>query len=418
MEFTILDKREFEEFSESCDYYNLWQTVDMAELQQKEGFNTEFAGVKDNGNILCAAMLSYRVVKGYRQYYSPRGFLIDFSDKKLLRFFVEGLKDYAKSKKSLSIRVDPYIPYKERDLEGELVDGGFDNSYVVENLEELGFVHHGFTRGIDLSREARWIYTIPLEGKSEADLLASFERKTRRSVQKTIKYKIYTRELDENTIDEFVEVMEATGKRRDFENRSREYYLDLLETFGRRGHLKYLSAIVDVDNYIESLNEDKQKEVDTINDCDKKLEKNPGSPKITKKKQIAEDVLAKYEEHIKEAEELKADKGKEIILSSGVFFINKNEILCLFSGVYEEYMQFASPYAMHWQMMKYGIDHGIKRYNLYGLSGIFDESANDYGVYLFKKGFNGEVLELVGEFELTVSSLMNGAYKVLRKMKH
>ena len=43
------------------------------------------------------------------------------------------------------------------------------------------------------------------------------------------------------------------------------------------------------------------------------------------------------------------------------------------SGVYEKYMQFCSPYALHWHMLKHCIDNGFKRYNLYGISGIFDE---------------------------------------------
>ncbi len=418
MEFCILDEQEFQRYSEARDDYNMWQTVDMADQRRKEGFEAEFMGVRDeHGNLLCAAMMSYRVVQGYRQYYAPRGFLIDYKDTDLLTFFVEQMKVYCKKNKSLSIRIDPYVPYVQRDLEGNVVEGGYENKYLVDKLVALGFKHTGFTRGIDLTHECRWIYVINLEGMTEKTLLDSFERKARRSVQKTIKYKIYTKELNHDTIDEFVNVMESTSERREFENRSKKYYLELMDTYGSRGHLKYLSAVMDVDNYIASLNEDKQKELDTIADCDKKLAQNPKSKKINNKKKVAMDVLATYEKHIVEAEALKAEKGKEITLSSGVFFINKNEILCLFSGVYEEYMQFASPYAMHWQMMKYGIEHGIKRYNLYGISGIFDESAEDYGVYLFKKGFNGEVIELVGDFELSLTP-MNSIYHKLSDLKN
>lgn len=88
------------------------------------------------------------------------------------------------------------------------------------------------------------------------------------------------------------------------------------------------------------------------------------------------------------------------------------------SGVYEKYMQFCSPYALHWHMLKHCIDNGFKRYNLYGISGIFDESAPDYGVYLFKKGFNGNVIELMGDFEYVVDSKMYNVYQTLRKIKH
>ena len=88
------------------------------------------------------------------------------------------------------------------------------------------------------------------------------------------------------------------------------------------------------------------------------------------------------------------------------------------SGVYEKYMHYCSPYALHWHMLQYCIDHGYKRYNLYGISGIFDDSAEDYGVYLFKKGFNGNVIELMGDFEYVVDQKMYSAYQALRKVKH
>ena len=88
------------------------------------------------------------------------------------------------------------------------------------------------------------------------------------------------------------------------------------------------------------------------------------------------------------------------------------------SGVYEQYMHYCSPYALHWHMLQYCIDNGFKRYNLYGISGIFDESAEDYGVYLYKKGFNGNVIELMGDFTYSVNPLLYSLYKGLRNLKH
>lgn len=417
MEFVELNKQEFQTFSENRDDYNIWQSVDMAELREKEGFHTEYVGVKDNGEIIAGAMLSYRVIKGFRQYYSPRGFLIDFHNTELLTYFLNSLKEFCKKRKGISIRFDPYLPYKQRDLDGNEVPGGFDNSDVVETIESCGYKHHGFTRGIDLTRECRWMYTVPLEGYDEKTLLASFERNARRSIQRTIKYKIYTKELDESDIDEFIRVAQATGERRGFEVRSAEYYRDLLECFGKRGHAMFLSAVINLDYYLKVENEELQQQQNILDDCNKKLAVNPDSAKINKRKKVTEEVLASYKKRIEEAEKLKEERGSELTLSSSVFFVNKNEIMCLLAGVYEEYKQFSSPFALHWQMMKYGMEHGIKRYNLYGISGIFNDSADDYGVYLFKKEFNGEVIELIGEFEASLSPV-DKVYHALRKLKH
>ncbi len=415
MQFVQLTKEEFNTFSLQYKDTHLWQSTSMAELREQSGFKSAYVGVKINHAIVCATYLSYRVVKfNYRQYVAPRGFLIDYNDTVLFHFFTTALKQYLKQKKALYLSCDPYIPYQEHALDGSVVENGFHNKDIVQSFIQAGFTHKGFTKGIDLAVEPRWIYTIPL-GEDEQTLLQSFERKCKRSVMKTIKYKIHTKELTLHTLDEFIAVMNHTSKRRDFDNRSNEYYTRLYNSFVVNGHAKFLSAVMKIDDYIESVQQDRAQELKTVADCDAKLANNPNSAKINSKRNIALDVISRYDKHIADAQKLQQEKGNEIVLSSGVFFTYGSEILCLFSGVYEKYMQFASPYAMHWQMMKYGIKHGYKRYNLYGISGIFDKSAEDYGVYEFKKGFHGEVIELVGVFEIVLSKWMYRLYKLFKK---
>ena len=42
-------------------------------------------------------------------------------------------------------------------------------------------------------------------------------------------------------------------------------------------------------------------------------------------------------------------------------------------------------YAVQWKMINYAIEHGINRYNFYGISGDFSEDAEDAGVVKFKR---------------------------------
>ena len=66
----------------------------------------------------------------------------------------------------------------------------------------------------------------------------------------------------------------------------------------------------------------------------------------------------------------------------------KPEVIYLSSGNYEEYMKFNSQYLIQWELIKYGIENGFKK---------------DYGIYEFKRGFNGYVEELIGEFALPIT---------------
>lgn len=56
-------------------------------------------------------------------------------------------------------------------------------------------------------------------------------------------------------------------------------------------------------------------------------------------------------------------------------------------------------------MIKYAAEHNFKRYNFYGINGLPDPASPDYGIYSFKKGFGGQVIELIGTFDLALSPL-------------
>ena len=62
------------------------------------------------------------------RFYSPRGLLVDYEDKKVLNYFLSEVKKYVKSHKGYIFRMDPYVIYKERDIDGNLVEGGVDHS--------------------------------------------------------------------------------------------------------------------------------------------------------------------------------------------------------------------------------------------------------------------------------------------------
>lgn len=94
-----------------------------------------------------------------------------------------------------------------------------------------------------------------------------------------------------------------------------------------------------------------------------------------------------------------------------------DEVIYLTSGSYDEFRKYNAPYAIQWYMIQESLKRGITRYNFYGTSGIFDKSADDYGVYEFKKGFNAIPEELVGEFILPVHGFLYKLYRLITKIK-
>ncbi len=58
-------------------------------------------------------------------------------------------------------------------------------------------------------------------------------------------------------------------------------------------------------------------------------------------------------------------------------------------------------YLMQWEMIKWAVQTNCFVYDFQGVSGIMDESRPIHGLYRFKKGFNGTLEELAGEFDYT-----------------
>jgi len=76
-------------------------------------------------------------------------------------------------------------------------------------------------------------------------------------------------------------------------------------------------------------------------------------------------------------------------------------------------------YLLQWEMIRWAIERGCSVYDFRGVSGDLSEDNPLYGLYRFKKGFGGDLVEFAGEFNYminpAVDKLVNCGIK-LRKM--
>ena len=60
-------------------------------------------------------------------------------------------------------------------------------------------------------------------------------------------------------------------------------------------------------------------------------------------------------------------------------------------------------YLLQWNMIQWAIERGSRVYDFRGVSGDLSEDNPLYGLYKFKKGFNGDFTEFVGEMDLILN---------------
>lgn len=407
MDFVELTEKEYQKFWENHPLKTFLSAPKIAKLREKSNWKSYFVGVKENKKVVAAALLlSHKRKFNVNEFYSPRGFLLDYNNKELLTFFVEKVKEFAKSKNGYILRIDPYVIYKQRDINGDIVEGGEDNSHVVEYLTSLGFKKVK-TENME---QVGWMFSLGLEGKTEEQILKEMKPNTRNTIRKAEKLGITMTELSYDELDRFQNIMEETGERKNFAVRNVEYFQNMYNLFHESNEVKYYVTELNLKEYTKRLNDEiKEKEEKLSNLGDAKY--NDGQ-----RKNISSEIES-LKKRIDDAKEIMNKTNKDIItLSGSMFILIDPEIIYLSSGNYEEYMKFNSQYLIQWELIKYGIKNNFKKHNFYGIPANINEHPKDYGIYEFKKGFNGYVEELIGEFELPLKKEYY-LIKLLKKLK-
>lgn len=399
MNFCKLKEKEYKDFLDKHPHKTFLHTPNIGKLREKDGWNYEFLGIKKNNNIVAATMLlSRKEFIEKKEFFAMRGFLIDYNNYELLSFFVKNIKKYVKKNNGFILRIDPYLIKQERDINGDIVKDGENNFEVIKNLENLGFSEKE-------SEQAKWMFVLDIKDKNIEQLLKEMKPNTRNSINKTFKENLVIRELSYEELDKFLKITDDTSERRNFTNKNLEYYQDMFKLFG--DDVKFMVAELHTKEYLKLLEDELETENKVLSTLN---EKSAGKIKEQEIK------IKGIKDRIEEAKNLvKIDDV--IILSAAMFLLYGDEVIYFSSGNYKEYMHFYAQYRIQYEMIKYGTEHNFKLYNFYGISGNFDEKDSRYGVYKFKKGFNGYVVELIGEYKLPVNKSYYFLYNFINSIK-
>ena len=73
-------------------------------------------------------------------------------------------------------------------------------------------------------------------------------------------------------------------------------------------------------------------------------------------------------------------------------------------------------YLLQWEMIKWALENKCDVYDFRGISGFKDEKSGSYGVYKFKKGFNPDFTEFIGEIYAIFNPITNNMFKMMSFM--
>ena len=413
MTLKTIASNEYEAFLNTYPYQTFLQSSYEGNKMQHDGWSVEYLGYFEKEEMKACCMVSMiPLMKVFKYAYISRGFVADYTNRSLLQSFVSELKQYLASLKVVYLEIDPTIPYQERDMDGNIVEGGFNNFEIVENLKSCGFIHQEMKQGYDPTKQCRWISGIDLKGKTKDEIFSEFSYMTRQDVRTSQKFQVEVRELSYDELHILDEMEQQTSEHQGFEATPLSYYQGLYEFFP--GMVKTLYAYMNLNKYGNKIFTELEKLEKSIADTKAFLEKNPNSTKKMKRLKTDEEYYNSLMKKSKNISSLKETYGDEVPLACCLFIEYGKEVVYLVGASNYDCRNFKGPYAVQWTMIQEAIEKGFDFYDFYGISGLFNEGDEGYGVFDYKRGYNAKVVEYIGNFILPVKEKTYKLYKTIK----
>ena len=384
---TDINNEKYTEFIKSHKHGNMMQAIEWSAIKNTWGA-VRVAVSDDEDNIIAAAQVLTR--KGL--WYVPRGPILDYNNKELLGFFLTNLKKFAKTKQAKLVKLDIPIAVKDEKLANfKDVDVDRSNDELIKTFKSYGYNHKGFSLDMSSTIQPRFNTVTKLE-QPVPDL---FSKDTRRLIRDADKKFVEVRRCGKENLDDFLFALACTEKRKNISLRGREYFENLLDTFGDNA-LLYISYI----NVEKALKECHNRKENLEKEIEELGEKSP------KKKRTLVEQVAGIEKLITLFNTLEIeDKTKDQVISAAITIAYGNHAEIIYAGMNEDFAKLPAQYKVFSDTMKKAQEMGISEVSMGGIEGSLNDSLLG-----LKSKFSPNIVEYYGEFDLVISHVFNLMY--------
>ena len=407
MTLKILSREDYETLNTTFKERSFMQTVEMADLLEKRGFDITFLGLEADGAIQVAGVLYSMPMTGGLHMEINSG-PASTSTAYLSEFYKE-LKAYAKENGAFELIVKPYDTYQSFDSHGNPNDD--EKPELISCLTDLGYSYDGLQTGYP-GGEPDWHYVKDLSGLTPETLRKSFSKKGRPLVNKTNSFGIKVRKLNRDELHIFKEITASTSERREYTDKPLDYYEAFYDSFGDK--CEFMIATINFQDYLKNVQAGHDKIAADLAVLNQKIAEGVNSAKVNKQKAQLDKQIATFDVRLKEAKALIEKHGSEdVVLAGSLFVYTPQEAVYLFSGSYTEFNKFYAPVALQEHVMTEALKRGITFYTFLGIQGIFDGSD---GVLRFKQNFNGYIVRKMGTFRYYPRPMLHKIIAIVKKI--
>ena len=398
-----ITNEEFKNFSKQYPISSLYQTPEYAFSISKQNYEPLFVGlINDNGETIGASLVLIEKIFGFKYAYTPRGFLIDYTDKDLLKRFTTLLKKFLGKKDVIAIKMCPPIIRYSRNIQKNIVMHNTNYDTIFNNLKETGYYHLGYNNYFEALKprfEAIIDLTIPYYQLFK-NINKSYRTKIRTAEKNFIK--IY-----KGTIDDLQYLYFHT---KDKYPRNLKYFQDCFEAFSRNDEIDFFYAKIDTQNYLkysQYLYEQQEKKCEILNN--KIIAKSHN--KTINEKLHADKILTIRKKQLIDATSYLRDNPNGIILASALVVKNKKTVTLLIDGYDKNYQHLSAKHLLIWKLIEKYSKEKFERFSLGGITNPELKDNKFKGLNNFKINFNPTIYEYIGDLELVTNQALYFMYR-------
>ncbi|MBO5138999.1 MAG: peptidoglycan bridge formation glycyltransferase FemA/FemB family protein [Bacilli bacterium] len=398
-----LDKKTYENFTKNHKTKSHFlQSYAWGEFSKaKKNLRPYYLGLLNNNEVVATTLLlEKKLPMGYKYYYAPRGFVLDYQNENIFKEMTRQIVKFVKSKKGIFIKIDPDIIYKSYNYLDKENNIPYNGEKILQMIKSTGFKHLGFTKNFE-TMQPRYTFRIDLKQQLE-EIENHFSKTTKQRISKSLKLET---EVKIGTIDDihtFYHLMTLTEERKDFVSYTEDYYKKLYEIFNKDNKMTLFLGSVNIEKVLNNLEkhlEDIEKELSNIPTENLSKSAKNKLKEFTRQKEIVLKDIEKYQKYMKEY-------GKSLILNAHMIIEYGNKAWVLYAGNHNILTESYANYHTYYEHLKYCKEKGIEIYDQFGTIGDLKKDNPRLGLHEFKKKFGGDYVEFIGEFDYITNKLM------------
>ena len=411
MRIVALTKEEFDNFAYKHKYSTYYQTSLYADVSKFEGLNTFYIGFVENEELVGATLFLYKTVYLYYKYaYAPRGFLIDYTDAKLVRNVTMGLINLLKKQHYAFIKIDPPIICSERDKKGNIIYFSNTVNEILNILNKNKYKHQGFNKYFE-NYKPRFVAFTNLQSDLKT-IYSKIDDEAKQIIDDSINAGVEIVQDKDGNIDELYKFIVLKNKKR-----KKRYYTGLFNNFGLNNKMEIFFINVNTDKYLNNMKNMYDKELANNENLASLIQDTTLSMKekqnIISDKMESDKRLNYYKNELISATNL-SKQYPDFVTIGAAFTIKHNRGVELVIDSYlEEYMRFNPRYVLLWELIKKYKNENFLYFNLNAVVGDF--TKEDLGKFNtlnnIKLKFNATVMEYIGEFDLIINDRIYNKFR-------